>query len=302
MEPPNKHVLHWVSGCLACLCAAQGVSAATSGNEIESLTNRSAIVVAGTVLKIRASADPMLVASDKTATVEVGHMYAGQEIAGDQTGVTMTVILHDARAVKAGDSGIFFGNPRFVGAALTIEDVGEIFPAAGAADAVSRIDKALQVRRDQPLRDQLAVANRVFKGRVETIRPLRDLVAGAGAGAGARAVTRPADEHDPEWQVATVRVTAALRGVAPGELSRIIFAASRDITWFKSPKLKVGDDAVFLARRPGEPELDSLREIGAVSFIEKEHVDVVSQAGAVLPVAEEERVRSLLGGTQGVRP
>jgi hypothetical protein len=285
------------AGLLVSFLTAPSISfAANPDDSIASLTNRSAIVVTGTVIRTKASADPMLAANDNTATIKVARMYAGMEIAGDQTGATVTVILRDAHAVKAGESAVFFGNPRFVGKLLTVADEGEIVPAAGAVDIRPEIEQALQARRDQPLRERLAAATRVFRARVESVRPLQELVAGAAA------VTSARDEHDPEWQVATVRVISSLRGAEAGALSTVIFAGSRDIMWFSSPKLKVGDNAIILAHKPSERDDGTLREAGQLAFLEKQHADLVSQPGDVVPVTEEQRVRSLMGASQGGKP
>src|SRR5256885_9832477 len=50
------------------------------------------------------------------------------------------------------------------------------------------------------------------------------------------------DEHDPDWQVAMVRVTSKVRGAEKGAVIPVVFAASRDIMWFNSPKPKSGEE------------------------------------------------------------
>lgn len=253
-------------------------------NAAQSLAERSTIILRGKILKTNASDEPLLAPSNVTVIVSVEHMYSGQEIAGDQTGHTATVILSRAEAVKEGEEMVFFGNPRFLGKSLTMADVGEM--AAQAADSMERTAHA---HRDQPVSRRLAVANMVFRGTVESVRPLERTAETQGKRAPA-----PASEHDPEWEVATVRVVTPLRGGTAGQNLTVVFAASIDITWFNSPKLKPGQDAVFLAHSPNKEEELLYRSSGLSKFLEKQSIYLVTEPFDVLPPADEDRVRGLL--------
>src|SRR6267378_3970981 len=54
-------------------------------NETAALAERSSMVILGKVLKTSASDEPMVAPSTQTAIISVQKMYAGSEIAGDQT-------------------------------------------------------------------------------------------------------------------------------------------------------------------------------------------------------------------------
>jgi hypothetical protein len=164
------------------------------------LAERSSIVVAGKVMRVKASLEPMQAASPRTVVIMVSRMYAGAEIAGDQKGHTVTVVLsRPSTTIKAGTEALFFGNPRFVGKSLTITDEGELLASA----ARTELEPALQARRDQPLRERIATASSVFVGKVETVGAL-------AADADQQTKLRePSSEHDPEWHVASVRVLTA---------------------------------------------------------------------------------------------
>ena len=101
------------------------LASAQQGN-VEQLAEQSAIVVSGKVVRLNASGEPLVAPSNRVAVISVERMYAGSEIAGDQTGRTVTVILSQPEGVKLGEEAIFFGNPRFVGRSLTIADQGEV--------------------------------------------------------------------------------------------------------------------------------------------------------------------------------
>lgn len=259
-------------------------------NSAQSLAERSSIIVRGKIVKINASDEPMVEASSKTAVVSVQEMLAGKEIAGNLSGRTITVILNREEGLKEGEEAIFFGNARFFGQSLTIADEGEL-PAA-AADSASSM---AQGSKSKPLADRIAIATLVFRGTVAAIRPLGTATGEAqGKGSG-----RESSEHDPQWQAATVQVASALRGGTPGQTVTVIFAASRDVTWFNSPKLKTGQDAVFIAHAPTKEEEPLYRGSGLSQFMEKQpSIYLVTEPFDVLPPADEDRVRSLLASTK----
>ena len=265
----------------ACAAFAQDESA-------QALAERSAIIVRGKVLKIEASNEPLLAASPRTAIISVLQMYAGAEIAGDQKGRNMTVILFHPGQVKIGEEALFFGNPRFAGRSLTIADEGEIPSTPAFSSAVSVLQMGVQARKEKPIADRLASASLVFRGSVESVHPIE-----GSAGERERAPAQR-NEHDPEWQAATVRIATALRGGTAGEIVTVIFAGSRDIVWFHSPKLKPGEDAVFLAQPLNKENATLYRTSGLSGFLDKQTAYVVADAADVLPATSEARIRDLL--------
>ena len=257
------------------LATASYTKAQTSAT---ALAERSAVVVSGTVVKVNASEEPLQTPSANTVVVKVERMLAGAEISGDQAGRNVTVVLSRPRNLKVGTSGIFFGNPRFIGKTMTIAGEGEILTNANRVTA--QLERGTQARRDKPMRDRLAAANRVFRGKVEEVRPVATDDRNRGT----------ASEHDPEWQVATVRVVSPIRRARENETVLVIFPASRDIVWFNSPKLKVGDESIFITHKPKEAEIPLMRTSGAMPLIERQAAELVTHPSDVLPVAEQARV------------
>jgi hypothetical protein len=250
------------------------------------LAERSAIVVDGRVLKLNASEEPMLATSERTAVILVLRMHAGSEVAGDQAGRNVTVILSRAGALKVGDEARFFGNPRFVGKTLTIADEGEIV-SKGAAP-LTDVQRGSQARKDRPVLERLGVASLVFRGTVDAVKPPE------AAGEQGKRPPSPSSEHDPQWQVATVRVATLLKGSEAGQMVTVAFASSNDIVWFHAPKLKAGQDAVFIAHALNKENASRYRASELSSLVEKQPVYVVVEPSDVLPAADEARVRGLL--------
>jgi hypothetical protein len=253
---------------------------------MEALAARSPVVVLGSVTRVAASEEPLLASSRATVVIKIQRMFAGSEFAGDQTGRIATVILSEPRSLKVGSEVLFFGNPRFIGKTLTIADEGELpAPRIEVGEIPVALARGIQARRDAPVRARLALAALVFRGTVESVRPAENSEEKAA---------EPRTEHDPEWQLAVVRVTRGVRGVKDGDVIPIIFSASRDIVWFNSPKLQTGGQILVLAHPPQEDELRLLRGARISSLVKEQRAFIVSQPYDVLPVQDEKRLSILV--------
>ncbi len=272
----------------ALAAAAFGFAAPALGqpaNPAFDYARRSAIVVAGTVEATGASLEPLLTATGSTAVIHVEHTYAGAEIAGDLAGQRATVILSRAGAdLKPGSRAIFYGDPRFIGKTVTIADVGETPATEGVSTELSR---GLHARLDAPLAARLAIAEVIFAGRVEQVRPVdRKPNEDAATEVG---------EHDPELRLAMVRVASSLRGAKTGQLVPVAFADSCDIMWCNSPKLRVGQNAVIIAHQPKDDEAAITRSAApSLAIVKRARAVLVTAPFDVLPPAGVERVRVLL--------
>src|ERR1700680_3203187 len=196
-----------------------GAQSAAATTQATALASRSPIVLSGTVVRLKASDEPLLAPSAATAVVKIDRILSGTDLVGDQSGRTATVILRDPNAVKPGSRALFFGNLRFAGKTITVADVGELpYPAGGGLTPAleAAVSFGTQSRRDAPVRARLAAADLVFRGTVESERPLEPTDAS------------PAQrrfEHDPEWHIASVRATSPIRGAQRGTVYAIVFPA-----------------------------------------------------------------------------
>jgi hypothetical protein len=105
----DRNRLQLVLAILALSAVVTGDRVFAQNESARTLTERSAIVVRGKVLKTNASNEPLVAASSRTAVILVQQMYAGSEIAGDQTGRKVTVILSRPQRLKVGEEALFFG-------------------------------------------------------------------------------------------------------------------------------------------------------------------------------------------------
>jgi len=269
-------------------CAdAQSQAAATL------FASQSAVVLTGTVVRIRASEEPLLPANDSTIVIKVANVLSGRDIVGDQSGRLATVVLAKAGTVKAHSTGTFFGNPRFVGKTITITDVGEIVspPSGGFAAAtafVGAVSIGTQQYHDAPIRARLDIANLVFTGTVESEHALVD----------AQSTARQAQDSNPEWHVATVRVATSLRGSRSGQVIFVIFSSSRSVGFINKPKLVSGESALIIAHAPSAEEQAELQPFGALTIQDQKGTqqipELVTSPYDVLPPDSSARVLQLL--------
>lgn len=260
---------------------------------VQSLADRSSIIVGGKVLKINASDEHLLQPSNRTAIILIQQMYAGKEFAGEQTGRTATVILSNPGILKTGEAAVFFGNPRFLGKSITIADEGET-PLPANASMQASLDQAVQAKRDKPLLDKIAAASLIFRGRVVSVQRLEFPQPD-------NPESDSPSEHSPQWQVASVEITNPLRGGLAQQQVTVAFSASKDIVWFQSPKLIPGQDSIFLAHAPTSEEESLYRGSALHELMQKQPIYMVTEPSHVLPPTEEDRVRGLIAAPKEIK-
>jgi hypothetical protein len=52
-------------------------------------------------------------------------------------------------------------------------------------------------------------------------------------------------EHNPQWQVATIRVRETLKG-SPASTVDVWFPASRDVMWVDAPRFAAGQEGIWI--------------------------------------------------------
>jgi hypothetical protein len=263
-----------------------------------SIGERSSVVIGGSVVKVNASNEPLQSASSQTIVIKVSKVYAGEEIVGTQSGQLATIVLTSnspsgvPAALKVGSQMIFFGNPKFIGKSVTIIALGQV-PERETLASGRSFEAVLQSRRDWPIKLVLQVSDMVYRGKVEKIEPLDEVVNNE------RRIKEPESEHDPDWHIANVLVTSNMRGVNDGATVKVLFAASRDIVWVSSPKLREGQEGIFITRKPAKEEEILMRATGAAAAIERLGAQLLTHHAAYQLPSEEARVRALVRKVNG---
>lgn len=105
----------------------------------------------------------------------------------------------------------------------------------------AELPNAIQASAQVEMMQRLAQAELVISGVASA--PRRYVAPQAAAAATA---PRRISEHDPDWWVSTVTVETVEKGVNPDKTKDVLFPNSRDIAWYRSPKIKEGDRGVWL--------------------------------------------------------
>jgi hypothetical protein len=206
---------------------------------LEDLVRQSRFIFKGTVEKLSAVTVSGAPVSDRTIIVKIDEIIQAPQILGDLTGKEVTVQLAEPGALKERQQAVFFTNPWLYGESIAVQEVGrqEISRRAGAAESGRlrrKVSEFIEQEPDDRLRQHLAEVDAVVVGTVYNNKPL------------ARTRSLPVTEHDPEWWEATISVESVEKGDIGGNSVTVVFANSMDVMWFQAPKLRLGQEGIWL--------------------------------------------------------
>jgi hypothetical protein len=205
---------------------------------------QSNFVFQGTINRLNATTEPQMAASPSTAVVRVDRLIQGQDMVSDIVGKEITVQLLKPRSVAVGRPVMFFANIAVMGKSLAVKEVAHYDVTRSSTIAGQAADYA-KAKPERDLQRRIASADVIVTGTVDSLAPQ----------ARAREGPQPS-EHDAEWTQATITVQSTEKGAAQQRVT-VWFAASDDIRWFRSPKLKQGQSGVFLLHRAPERDMPS---------------------------------------------
>jgi hypothetical protein len=208
----------------------------------DALLERSRFVFRGTVTKLGASNVKLLHPSDKTAVVRVEDVYRGNEATNHLQGREVTVLLRRVVGDEAGKTLIFFSNGFLFGENVAVREVERRDPSAQTDTLLARIPEFELDMGSRPLAERVGGAEAVIIGKVVGLRE--------ESRKGFRS------EHDPDWWVATVQVTSSVRGRKLEGSVEVLFANSRDIAWYESPKFRAGNFGIISLRKEKVADLE----------------------------------------------
>ncbi len=148
----------------------------------------------------------------------------------DLVGKEATFKDRDEARKEKEDTAIFFSTVISLGNQLLLHSLGEL-PAFD--NQVHRVKDHIRAVAELPLRKRIAEAALIITGEVIETRPV-----------GKSRI--PRSEHDPDWWIARVKVGEVHKGATKHKEVEVLFANSKDIAWYKAPKLQEGDRGIFL--------------------------------------------------------
>ncbi len=182
---------------------------------------------------------------DGGVLVTVNEVYFQKGTFADQTGRQVEV-LGAAAGLQEKGSYLFYTEPVRFGERVAVRLI-DLADASGSAarQQGARMKQDLSdafVRRE--IAERAALAELVVVGTVTHVRPLE-------RGRAAES------EHDAGFHVARLKVEQALKGRPASDVIEFVFAMSKDVQWYLSPKFRQGARGVFLLQRP-EPAIARL--------------------------------------------
>jgi hypothetical protein len=198
---------------------------------------KSSYIFVGTVQKINASTMLMVPASDRTVVVRVEDVIYTPKTFTNLAGKDVTVQLSEPNSVAAGQRLAFFTNGGLFGDSVALVEVGHRDAAKDSQELRRQIAQAQQDKDDNALQRRIASAALVVSGRV------------LKTGTPKFSERQPLTEHDPQFLEAEIGVDAIEKGQLSARTVSVLFASSLDVMWFSSPKLKEGQEGIFLLHK-----------------------------------------------------
>jgi hypothetical protein len=231
-------------------------------------------IFSGKATPVRDDAD-----TAKTIRVRIDEvLHSAPELRGLR-GHEAIVIGEIRETSESAEEFIFFTDVVSLGDHLVVRELGR---RRATSEARKEISKILRDAAERPLAERVSRAELIVIGEVTS----------------AMVFDRPfpqRSEHDPEWGIARVVARTVLKGRKPrGEIA-VLFAASQDIAWYKSPKLYEGAQGLFILHIVKEQdEEDYPRDMPKSIYKAIDPLDF-------LPAERDAEVRSLLDKDNGGR-
>ena len=242
------------------------------------------LVFRGTVEQVTASTEAAVPPDDTTAVVRVQQVLHAPDVFAGLAGQKVTVRLRQPGSLTVGQEAVFFAEGLLFGDTLVVAEIDH-HPVEDSPEAlVARVQDARSTQNDSELRERVNRADVIVHGRVADVR-----APATGRLATEPTPGRPISEHDPHWMEAVVTVERALKGELAGDEAVVIFPASPDVAWVDAPKLRPGQEGVFLLHRQDRaPQLAALARADAY---------VAPSVRDVLAVDQVERLENLVSGS-----
>jgi len=226
----------------ALLVAAPVQSASTraaksrDGSASEDLIRQSTFIFNGTVFKPNATTMAAVPASESTAIVRVDEVIDVPQGSPSLQSQLITVSLRETDWAKPGRSAVFFTKGWLLGNSLAVIEIGHQAGTETAAAQVRSQVGAVRARLwDEQLQQEIATSEAVVAGRVVGVRPAK--------------LPHIVSEHDADWYEAEISVSSMEKGQLAGKSVALLFPHSEDVAWKNAPKLREGDEGVWLFHR-----------------------------------------------------
>jgi hypothetical protein len=216
--------------------------------QVDDLSRQSTFTFVGTVKELNAATMAEVPVTESTAVVTVEEVLQAPPMLANRAGTDITVQLSDAQQMQEGQQATFFTIGSVYGEDIAVQEVGHVEGRVGdeRAAELAALSPGTPENRTLRLQQRLADADVVVLGMVSNI--------GFPEGYDTHGLV---SEHAPLWREATIQMQTVYKGDLPADQDTIkaIFSRSRDVRWYRTPILDVGQKGVFVLDRREIPEL-----------------------------------------------
>lgn len=286
------HWQRWIGWLAFMLLLQAGTEVTADAQQTRrDLLERSDIVVVATVTKMGAASFEGVPVTARTLVARVDGILQKPAAVRLVEGDAVTIEVREAAPFREGVRATFYGQGWILGAGVALREVGHVLHSTSpqATTIIQQRDSMQAMQRqieDARLRQRIEAAALVVVGRVTSVGSATTEAVGAPPG--------PISEHNPDWREAVIAVESAIKGAQAGQQVVVRFPASLDVAWFDTPKLREGQEGVFILQRDqvsgATTALLAGTEVAAYTALNS--VDV-------LPRQEAQRVRGLARGAGG---
>lgn len=204
---------------------------------VVNVTQEARFVFTGSVERRGASSLFFVPPGGATAVVRVERIHHSTPSLRNQEGQQVTVVFAEGSDSAQGKR-IFFTNPILYGETMAVKEVRSNEAARDLDERHEGIIQMINKAETERLRAHIASAAAVVQGRVVRVKRAYE--------------PDPAkmSEHDPDWHIAIIKIEQSLKGKHKDEIA-VRFPKSRDIKWYRVPKLEEGQEGVFILHLDG---------------------------------------------------
>ena len=173
------------------------------------------------------------------AVIRVERVFRAAPALGNQQGQMITLMRTAPGPMAEADGDlVVFSNPVLYGETLAVREIAHLRAPDDVDELGAVLQRAVEGAEMDTLRQHLASATAVVVGKVVETRAV------------ASPDHIPFSEHDPDWWIARIHVARSLKGRLKGDI-RVRYANSRDVAWYRAPKPREGEEAVFVLHEDG---------------------------------------------------
>ncbi len=237
-----------------------------SGNESKSLKQMENVdyIFQGRILKGGKLELPVALQGKKSKLVQVENVLLSSEGHENFKGSTIQVVLDIDEKLDPNISYVFYTKTWLFGKTLTV-----IADNVIEGVEISDVTKQIEDFQDKKIKDKFDLSELIIVGKVENIKRVkaepRELIS----------------EHYPQWEIATLKVREVLKGKYSEKELQIFFSSSVDVHWYKSPKLTLAQQGIFILNKKEQ-------------FVKTKGNFLITETNEFYPISDLEKIKTIL--------